>query len=897
MAPLLKSLLGHGSKDREHTEEMKALLQEMQQERIRYEALLASVRSSSEHLQTLGEPIAKAGSDVESVTSRIGDLESRFAAMVQLVPKFESMHERVEGLVEGQHRAESQVVQALEDASRIRASFADIGARIEQALSLKERLENFLEVEKPFQQVRDDVGTLRGQVEGTGDHLTKLREQHDRLLDAHKLATTKMEALDRRREELSRDLQDKERRVASVAQAVRGLDGVQHTVDDLKRQMGTLKALGDFVAQKGAALEAQREAVENALARADNLDRSMRQVDAGMRQQQENEASLAALQDRVAALQSLHETVLDRSREITQLQRDTDEQAREMRIDLAAAQEELKKSVERFEFESRGLESVSQRVTDVRGSLSDFENRFKGLSESSQTVAALLSQAQGLSGQLQNLSAEVERIDEESGKLQSIRRDLDELTRVARDTGAKVVRIEEARPAVDAALRDFEQLRGSHALVKDALEQAQIANGEMTRVREAQAGTREWLTGVEQGVTGLKAQVERIEGLRPVVDLADQQTRRIGEAMDLIQSRQEFVEELQGRLTQLGTLGGNLDERGRQLMERMQAAEQRFAGLSAQAEEAGRTARVVAETSSGLGLAARGTEEVGRKVAALEARCESVETLAERTQALKKELDQRQNALESAKKDLQKASGLRQDAATSAQKLDELASRLTAALGVAEGRVTQLEVLATKLEHRATDLQPAEHRLDRFEERMAKWNLVEQDVARSLEQLSARQGTVDALSADLDRMFGMAEKTAIEVREITSAQRGIEDSRNLLDSVMARLQDVRDMASALDERKRQTAKAEERLARAEALLVDVHSSLEALQGQKVIVDQAVEKTGSLRVLVKQAEGMVESLREERELVGRVRAAVGIVRQDADDDFADDETDGPAAKAA
>ena len=50
-------------------------------------------------------------------------------------------------------------------------------------------------------------------------------------------ATTKMEALDRRREELSRDLQDKERRVASVAQSVRGLDGVQHTVDDLKRDL------------------------------------------------------------------------------------------------------------------------------------------------------------------------------------------------------------------------------------------------------------------------------------------------------------------------------------------------------------------------------------------------------------------------------------------------------------------------------------------------------------------------------------------------------------------------------------------------------------------------------------------------------------------------------------
>lgn len=896
MAPSLKSLLGGGSKDRELTEEMRAMLNEMQQERVRYEALLASVRSSSEHLQTLGEPIAQAESGVEAVGTRLAELEQRFSAMVQLVPKFEAMHERVEDLVQGQHRAEAQVIQALEDAKGIRESFADIGARIEQALSLRDRLESFLEVEKPFQQVRDDVGSLRGQVENTGDQLTKMREQHDRLLDAHKLATTKIEALDRRREELSRDMQDKERRVASVSQSVKALDGVQLTVDDLKRQLGTLKALGDFVAQKGAALEAQRDAVESALARAENLDRAMRQVDAGVRQQQANESALTGLQDQVTALQSLHETVIERSREITQLQRDTDEQAREMRLDLAAAQDELKKSVERFDFESRGLESVSQRVTDVRGALSDFENRFKGLSESSQTVATLLSQTQGLAGQLRGLSSELERVDAESAKLESIRRDLDDVSRSAAETGAKTARIEEARPAVEAALRDFEQLRGAHALVKDALEQTQMAHGELTRARDGQQETKVWLAGVEQTVAALESQAEELLAMRAVVDRAQAQTQHIGQSIEMIESRREFVEELQNRLTSLGTLGGNLDERGRQLAARMEAAEHRFEGLSAQADEAERTAQIVTQTSSVLGAAERTAEDVRKKVVAIESRCESVESLAERTQTLRKELEQRHQALESAKKDLQKASGLRQEAATSAQQLDELANRLTTALSVAEGRVTQLSELATKLEHRATDLQPVEHRLDRFEDRMSKWNLVEQSVARSLEQLSARQGTVDALQADLERMFAMAEKTATEVREITSTQREIEDSRKLLESVMGRLKEVRDMSSAIDERKRQMSKAEERLARAEALLMDVHSSLEALQGQKVIVDQAVEKAGSLRVLVRQAEGIADSLREERELVSRMRVAVGGQRQE--NEFEDeDEDDGPSAKAA
>src|SRR5439155_15940389 len=98
------------------------------------------------------------------------------------------------------------------------------------------------------------------------------------------------------------------------------------------------------------------------------------------------------------------------------------------------------------------------------------------------------------------------------------------------------------------------------------------------------------------------------------------------------------------------------------------------------------------------------------------------------------------------------------------------------------------------------------------------------------------------------------------------------------------------IAGGLDERKRQMARAEERLARADALLVDIRSSLEALQGDKALVDQAVEKAGSLQFLIKQAEAMIEGLREEREMTARVRTAVAVGRHDP----ADEEEDGPRA---
>ena len=173
------------------------------------------------------------------------------------------------------------------------------------------------------------------------------------------------------------------------------------------------------------------------------------------------------------------------------------------------------------------------------------------------------------------------------------------------------------------------------------------------------------------------------------------------------------------------------------------------------------------------------------------------------------------------------------------------------------------------LEDRAVRLQAVEKRLHSFEDRLSRWDNVEKQLERALEQLSVRQGTVEALRADFDRMFALAEQTVTSVREITAAAREVEESRKLLADVQGRLGEIKDTAKALDERKRQMVKAEERLARAEALLVDVRSGVEALEGQKAIVDQAVEKTSQLRFLLKQADATISGLREERELTSRV----------------------------
>jgi DNA repair ATPase RecN len=119
------------------------------------------------------------------------------------------------------------------------------------------------------------------------------------------------------------------------------------------------------------------------------------------------------MQDDLNALLALHDETIERSREGAALLQKTEEQVGFMRQELSAARDEARNSVERFDFESKGLESVSQRVADLRGALTEFENRYNGLRESSQTLSELNAQTRGLVSQIEVLAGDARQIEGE----------------------------------------------------------------------------------------------------------------------------------------------------------------------------------------------------------------------------------------------------------------------------------------------------------------------------------------------------------------------------------------------------------------------------------------------------------------------------------------------------
>jgi chromosome segregation ATPase len=277
--------------------------------------------------------------------------------------------------------------------------------------------------------------------------------------------------------------------------------------------------------------------------------------------------------------------------------------------------------------------------------------------------------------------------------------------------------------------------------------------------------------------------------------------------------------------------------------------------------------------------AERRVGEVDTAVTALESRAHQLEGLAERTRALGQELELRQTTLDKATEQLDRAAQLREQAATAAETLEQRSSQLGAAVSTAGNRLLALTETLDELDNRAGGLRFAQKRMTQFEERLAQWESVESQLTRALEQMSQRQATVDAMQAEIHRLYAVAEKTTDDVRAIGVAREEVSQTRAMLETVIGTVAHLQDATKGFEHRKRQVQQAEERLGRAEALLADIQAGLERLHGQKALLDQAVTQASALEFETQHAENVIAALRQEREISDRVQTAVTQLREE------------------
>jgi chromosome segregation ATPase len=144
---------------------------------------------------------------------------------------------------------------------------------------------------------------------------------------------------------------------------------------------------------------------------------------------------------------------------------------------------------------------------------------------------------------------------------------------IVAEASKRVTSIEDAQPAVEAALRDYTELNRSHEAIRDALEQVRVAEGEMIRVRDNQGEAQTWLADVTEAMGALRVRVKEVAGMKPAVDLVRSEVERVTHAMGSVESRREFLDEMNKRLTDLSSTASRLDERTKGLHSRMETAD------------------------------------------------------------------------------------------------------------------------------------------------------------------------------------------------------------------------------------------------------------------------------------------------------------------------------------
>jgi chromosome segregation ATPase len=865
MGTFLRNLRRSASSD--DLAELQQLVSRLDNQRDSLEKLVQHADRSIGQLQrlaTLGE--------------RVSALERQLSSVEQFVARLGAAEAQLAGLTGNHNKLEAGLTETARGVEQTRTDAAQIAETVHSAMNLKQELSGFLALEGPFRQLRGEMDALQAQSESYRVDLARLRDQHEKTVGHYKAAGSRIESFDADWQRVSRTLTETEHRVAGLEQLMGDMAPVAETVAQTRRQLASARTAADQLGQKVALLEQQRDQVDRATAKLEHLTSLMQRADAGLERQAEIVRVMTDLRTQLDLMTDGHAALHDRTRQVTErLDRIEAGQSSAERT-LALLREGLDQNVERLALEGRSVEGVAQRISDLRRSLLEWEERFAALSAGAEAITTAASRADSLSAQVAGLGTELSRVSELGHRARAGLSDLERLEENIAGLTERTCRIEETRPVLDRTVRDLQSLTATGEAIRDSLEQLRTARQELADTRSRVDGTRTWLGDTERHMAALQSDVAGLDRMRTTLDNVRQEVEQLTAAMSVVEARRAVVDEVQRRLTDAAALGASIDERARALAERLVSAEDHLGTLGPRLDEVSRAGNQLVGFGAELREMETRIRSVQGSVSGLEERAKGIATVADRMHELAREVDQRQHALARATEHLDRATTLRQEAAEAAEALAARAREMDEVLEQADDRLESCRSLSGELEARIASLLGLQDRINSFEARLAEWRGAEQQLTQAMEQASMRQATVSALQGEIRALFEVAERTQEDARVVVEAQPQVARTRAELDQLLDRIGDAGGVLRTLEERRRQLDRTEERLAHADTLLTDVRGALEILLAQKAQVDHFLEKATSLSLETRRVEGLLETLREERRITDRIQTSLTDLRR-------------------
>jgi chromosome segregation ATPase len=531
----------------------------------RYEELIPETKTQLEDLERLAS----------GVTDQVSALDEQRAAIDRAVEEAKSL---------------DAVLVRIEEVARRQKEQADRFADLEASAESLEALDR--EVLGRAEEIRSRQVQLDAQDQTTLEELAAMRSSLSRSLERVEFSNREFESLNQRVERLRDGLAEMETQIGVLEASGEAISEVQSLAVDLSQRMRSIADDCARLPDMDAGLQEVRSVHSEVQERSEQLTIHQEEIDGQIAaQQKEIEWQIATQQQEIdeqitTQQRKLSEQMDQQQREfevrlaaqkqeigaqIATQQRELDEKTTAVHDDLSEMREGIGKAVERVNTATRAYGAVSEQTAALRRDLEDLEGRFDVLRESGHSIAGVERDAQDVRGQLSTMTEdlhtrlstvaeECNRLDEAAERIRAIRGDSDKLDEAVYGIEQRVVKIESVRTDVDAAARDLADLTRKSEAITDAMKQTREARNEISQMRDEHVETRKWLTELEGGVSTLHTAVEDLHGMKPMVEFVREEAERVNAAMETMESRRGFIQELDRRLVELESLGARLGD-------------------------------------------------------------------------------------------------------------------------------------------------------------------------------------------------------------------------------------------------------------------------------------------------------------------------------------------------
>jgi chromosome segregation ATPase len=627
--------------------ELKGVLEDMRRERGAFEAALVRAADVVKSAEALAASVAQA----QKASAELG---ARVAVVEGVSERIQSLQSDLEGLAPGVREARELMGETGSLVQVARSEVDAIRPQLVEVIGLKGDLAGVLAQAKHLKEL--DV-QLRGAVALEEE----LRGRQEELGRGVTDAAARLNEGQERSERIAAGVDGLTARVEAFTQTAAELKQLMSDAPNLKRELGTLRAMAEFVSQKVAALEGQRDGVERATKRAEALTELMAQVDRQFAEQQTNARFLTQLEERVHGLRELHETLSEQAEGIRGRQLEIEAQSRTLQEAFERGGAAVQDALSGFAFEREGLAAMNQRVQELRKAVEAVQQRLPALDTAAAGLADVEAAAQRLGERVATVHEEVARVEAAAAVLGSVR---EEIVRAESEAREVVRRTEKmSRPSLTVLEEAEKRVAELNSAIGGLERRAAQAEGYRASLAEMALE----ITTRQSALDGALAKLDHAVKLRAeMAELAErlegeaQALRsRLTEAGDAAAHAEVQLTEFEGRSRRLSEVGTRLGTFERRYAELVEAGEriERAQALLDQRREA---LDAVGEDLARLFGVADETVEKVRAVAALqkeiEKRRRAMEEMAERLRQFDRygeQLDARERQFEEAERHLQ----------------------------------------------------------------------------------------------------------------------------------------------------------------------------------------------------------------------------------------------------